>query len=43
MEMYLSVTTVMLLLSRNNKDLHCQEVTLLNESLVEHTKLHYKI
>ena len=42
-EVYLSATTVMLLLNRNNKDLHCQEVTLLNEGPVEHTKLHYKI
>ena len=40
--MYLSAAT-MLLLNKNNKDLDCQEVTLLNESPVEHTKLHYKI
>ena len=32
----LSATTVMLLLNRNNKGLHCKEGTLLNESPVEH-------
>ena len=40
---YLSAITVMLLLNKNNKDLHWQEVTALNEIPVEHTKLHYKI
>ena len=41
-EVYLSATTAMLLLNRN-KDLHCQKVTLSNESPVENTKLDYKI
>ena len=39
---YLSAAnTVMLLLNRNNKDLHCKEVLLLNEYPFEHTKLQY--
>ena len=40
---YLSAATTvinMLLLNRNNKDLHCTEVLLLIESSFEHTKLH---